>query len=196
MKNPLYSTAFICIARVWSTSNLIYTQALKYSCIVQIVERKLRTDTFSDSNKNTAFKKWIVVLKHSFQVTSLSLMSQSDFKDSLVIIISGLFSRGWSKFEQLPQILLDRELCSLAIKSSLEGQHEKSTDLPILLNLWVATDSITWRISGYSSTTSLKSSACRMKMSHKVFAVMVAVRLALVNKQISGIKAANTSVDN
>ena len=122
-------------------------------------------------------------------------MSQSVFK-SLVIIISGLLSRGWSKFEQLPQILLVRELCSLAIKSSLDGQHEKSTDLPILLNLWVATDSMTWRISGYSSTTSLKSSACRMKMSHNVFAVMVAVRLALVNRQISGIKAADTSVNN
>ena len=147
------------------------------------------------SNKNTAFKNWIVVLKHSFQVTSFSLMSQSDRK-SLVIIISGLFSRGWSKFEQLPQILLVRELCSLASKSSLEGQHEKSTDFPILLNLWVATVSMTWRISGYSSTTSLKSSACRIKMSHKVFAVMLAVRLALVNKQISGIKAANTSVNN
>lgn len=116
-------------------------------------------------------------------------MSSSVIK-SLVITISGLFSRGWSKFEQLPQILLALEFCSLASKHSLDGQAEKSTDLPILLNLWVATDSITWRISGYSSTTSRKSSACRMKMSHKVFATMLAVRLALVNRQISGIKTA------
>lgn len=122
-------------------------------------------------------------------------MSQSVLK-SLVITISGLYSRGWSKFEQLPQILLARELCSLVSRSSLDGQDEKSTDLPILLNLWLATDSMTWRISGYSSTTSLKSSACRMKMSHKVFAVMLAVRLALVNKQISGIKAGNMAVNN
>lgn len=75
----------------------------------------------------------------------------------------------------------------MASKHSLEGQaeFEKSTDFPILLNLSDATDSITCRISGNSSTTSLKSSACKINMSHIVFATIVAVRLACVRRQIS-----------
>lgn len=147
--------------------------------------------------ENTAFKNWIVDWKHAFQMITSSLMSSSAFK-SLVIIIVGLFSDSRSRFEQLPQMLLPGEPCSRAraTKNSLDGQAEKSTDLPILLNLWLATDSNIWRISGYSSTTSLKSSACRMKMSHKVLALTLAVRLALVNRQISGIKTAHKSVKN
>lgn len=84
---------------------------------------------------------------------------------SLVTTISGWFSGGCSRLEQLQQRLLLPlffELWSLANKFSREGHAEKSTDFPILLNRWEATDSITCRISGYSSTTSLKSSACKM----------------------------------
>ena len=84
---------------------------------------------------------------------------------SLVTTISGWFSGGCNRFEQLKQRLLLPlffELWSLASKFSREGHAEKSTDFPILLNRWEATDSITCRISGYSSTTSLKSSACKM----------------------------------
>lgn len=61
-------------------------------------------------------------------------MSSSAIKP-LVITIAGLFSGSRSMFEQLPQMLLPGEPCSRASKNSLDGQAEKSTDFPILLNL-------------------------------------------------------------
>lgn len=62
---------------------------------------------------------------------------------------------------------------------------ERSTGLPNLYILFSACFSSIVRIDGNSSTTSLKSSACSKKISQIEFATTLAVRLALVKRQIS-----------
>ena len=63
--------------------------------------------------------------------------------------------------------------------------EDKSTGVPSLVIRFSASFSMIVRMSGNSSTTSLKSSACRTNTSHTVCATTHAVRLALVKRHIS-----------